>query len=91
MEVSVSISPPTVRLGTPVTVSFTSSGCENVSLVLDNFPNPIFLGKGELDGSIKVLPLTDGTFNVEITGSGRLGSSSSYVPEVTKSATCSVT
>lgn len=91
MDVNVSISPSTVKLGTPVTVTFSSTGCQDVVLSIDNFPNPIYLGSGDIDGTLKVLPLTDGGFNVEIKGSGRLGAANDYVPEITKTASCQVT
>jgi hypothetical protein len=91
MQVAVSISPATVELGSPVTVSFTSSQCADVTLTIDNFPNPISLGRGDISGSIKVLPLTDGTFNVTITGSGKLDNANDYMPVVSQVASCNVT
>ena len=91
MEVSISIKEDSVALGKPVTVTFSSSDCANVSLTIDNFPAPIQLGSGDISGTIKLLPLTDGDFNVTITGSGRLGMANDYVPELTETATCKVT
>lgn len=91
MEVSVSISPSTVKLGSPVTITYTSTGCANTYLTIDNFPNPINLGSGDVSGSMKVLPLTDGRFNVEILGSGRFGQANDYVPEIEQTDSCIVT
>ena len=90
MNVNISISPATVDLGKPVTVTYSSEGFAGTTLTIDNFPNPIDLGAGDVSGSMKVLPLTDGGFNVVITGSGRFGAANDYVPELTKIASCSV-
>ena len=90
MDVQVSISPGSVELGQPVIVTYTSTGCADTTLTVDNFPNPIDLGSGDQSGSIKVLPLTSGGFNVTITGSGRFGAVNDYIPEITASASCSV-
>ena len=90
MQVSVSIKEDTVTLGKPVTVTFTSTDCANTTLTIDNFPNPIQLGSGDVSGTMKVMPLTDGQFNVTITGSGRFGFANDYVPEIVESASCTV-
>ena len=91
MDVTVSISPSTVVLGQPVTVTFSSTGFQTTFLKIDNFPAPINVGSGDVTGSIKVLPLKDGGFNVEVKGSGRFGGVNDYVPEMTKTASCQVT
>jgi hypothetical protein len=92
MDVTVSISPSIVELGKPVTITYSAVDCASVSLSLDNYPAPIDMGGGQtVSGSIKVLPLTDGQFNVTILGSGRFGFANDYVPEITKTASCSVT
>ena len=90
MEVSVSISPSTVQLGQPVTVTFTSTGCANTALNIDNFPAPIELGVGNVSGTIKVLPLTSGQFNIVITGSGRFDMPNDYMPVISDTASCQV-
>jgi hypothetical protein len=90
MEVSVSISPEKVSLGQPVTITFTSTGCSDSMLTIDNFPAPIVLGSGDVSGTMKVLPLTDGQFNVQITGSGRFGAANDYMPQTTSIASCQV-
>jgi hypothetical protein len=91
MDVTVSISPSTVVLGQPVTITFDSTGFQDTVLTIDNFPAPIDIGSGDVSGSIKVLPLTDGQFTVEIKGSGRFGGANDYIPEMTKTASCTVT
>jgi hypothetical protein len=92
MDVDVSISPATVRIGQPVTVTYSAVDCADVTLTVPNFPNPIDLGGGEsISGSIKLLPMTDGQFTVTVTGSGRFSVYNDYVAEITKDASCSVT
>ena len=90
MQVEVSISPATVNLGQPVTISYSSSGCADVTLTIDNIPNPIDLGGDEMSGTFKVLPIIAGIFNVQITGSGKLNAANDYMPEITKNASCQV-
>ena len=90
MDVSVSIAPATVNLGQPVTITYSSEGFAGTTLTIDNFPAPIDLGSGDVSGTMKVLPLTDGGFGVTITGSGLFGAANDYVPVLTKTATCSV-
>jgi hypothetical protein len=91
MDVQISISETSVTLGNPVTITYSAEDCADVTLTVDNFPNPIDLGGGEsISGTIKLLPLTDGQFNVVITGSGRFGRSNDYMPEITKQVSCQV-
>lgn len=91
MDVQISIRETSVTLGNPVTITYSATDCADVTLTIDNFPNPIDLGGGEtVSGTMKVLPLTDGQFNVVITGSGRFGFANDYVPEVTKQVSCQV-
>ena len=92
MDVTISITPSTVKLGNPVTITYTATECADVTLNIPNFPNPIDLGGGEyISGSMQVLPLTDGGFDVQIVGSGRFGFSNDYMPEITQTAGCTVT
>jgi hypothetical protein len=90
MQVDVSISPATVNLGQPVTISYSSSGCADVTLTIDNLPNPIDLGGDEINGTVKVLPVVSGILNVQIKGSGKLNDSNDYMPEITKNVSCQV-
>jgi len=90
MDVSVSITPASVSLGQPVTVTYSSEGFQDTVLTIPNLPAPIDLGSGDVSGTVRVLPLTDGAFTVEIKGSGRFGGANDYVPELTKTASCSV-
>jgi hypothetical protein len=91
MEVSISIKEASIKLGQPVTIMYSASECVSVTLLIPNLPNPIEVGGDEtVSGSIKVLPLTDGEFAVQIKGSGRYGFANDYVPELTKIASCVV-
>ena len=91
MQVSISFDKSTVNLGSPVTVTYSAVDCATVTLTIDNFPNPIDVsGDQVVSGTMKVLPLTDGTFNVQILGSGRYGFDNSYLAEITETATCQV-
>lgn len=92
MEVSISFDKDTVKLGSPVTVNYSATDCDDVFLNVDNYAGPIDLGRGPLvSGTIKLLPLTDGQFNVQIVGSGRYGAANDYRPEITQTASCQVT
>jgi hypothetical protein len=90
MDVQVHITPASVSLGEPVTINYSSTGFADTVLTIDNLPNPIDLGGGDVSGSIRVLPVVAGGFNVEINGSGVNGGANDYVPELTKTASCSV-
>jgi len=69
MQVSISISPSQVNLGEPVTVTYTSTGADDTQINADNLFNPIDLGSGDQSGTIKLLPVVSGSFNVSIIGS----------------------
>jgi len=90
MELQISISPATVNLGQPVTITYYSDGFADTTLTVDNYPNPFDLGGSTVSGTMKILPLTDGTFNVTIKGSGIDGGANDYLSELTKSASCNV-
>ena len=90
MDVQVHITPASVSLGEPVTINYSGTGFADTTLTVDNLPNPIDLGGGDVSGSIKVLPVVAGCFNVEIKGSGRFDGANDYLSELTKSATCQV-
>lgn len=91
MDVQVHITPATVNLGEPVTITYSSTGFADNTLTVDNLPNPIDLGGGEISGSLRVLPVIAGPFSVQIKGSGIDGGvNNDYLPELTKTASCSV-
>ena len=90
MDVSISISPVSVNLGEPVTVTYSSTGFADTTLTVDNLPNPIDLGGGDVSGSIKVLPVVAGKFTIEIKGSGRFDGANDYLSELTESASCQI-
>jgi len=91
MDVQISIRETSVTLGNPVTITYSATDCANVTLTVDNLPNPIILGGGDLvSGTIKVLPLVTGSFGAMITGSGVNGAANDYMPELTKEVSCQV-
>jgi hypothetical protein len=90
MDVQISISPATVNLGQPVTITYSSTGFADTTITLDNFPNPIDLGGGDVSGTIKVLPLINGAFNAVITGSGVNGGANDYLVQKTQAVSCQV-
>jgi hypothetical protein len=91
MDVSISVTPSTVKLGNPVTITYSATGFNDVQISVPNYPNTFDLGGDDVSGTMKVLPLTDGAFTVSIFGYGdaRLGSDSTCVMQ--QDATCSVT
>ena len=90
MELQISIRETSVTLGNPVTITYYSEGFADTTLTVDNYPNRFDLGGSTVSGTMKILPLTDGTFNVTIKGSGIDGGANDYLAELTKSATCTV-
>jgi hypothetical protein len=90
MDVQVSITPASVNLGEPVTIIYSSTGFADTVLTIDNIPNPIDLGAGDVSGSIKILPVIAGGFNVEIKGSGVPDAANDYLPELTRTSFCQV-
>jgi|FreactcultuFSWF8_1027224.scaffolds.fasta_scaffold07796_2 hypothetical protein len=69
MEVNLTISPSVINLGETVTVTYTSTGADDTQISADNLATPIDLGAGNQSGTIKLLPVISGTFNVSIMGS----------------------
>ena len=90
MELQISIRETSVTLGNPVTITYYSEGFADTTLTVDNYPNSFDLGGSTVSGTMKILPLTDGTFNLTIKGSGIDGGANDYLAELTKSATCTV-
>ena len=68
MDVSISIAEKSVNLGQPVTVSYSSTGFIESCLVVDFLSTTINLGPGDVSGTIKLLPVVNGGFNVTIIG-----------------------
>jgi hypothetical protein len=69
MEVTLTISPTEINLGETVTLTYTTTGADDTQINADNLFNPIDLGSGDQSGTIKLLPVTNGTFNASIIGS----------------------
>jgi hypothetical protein len=89
MQVSVTIAPKTINLGETVTVTYTSSGSDDTQLNADNLFNPIDLGGGDISGSIKLLPVTSGSFNVSIVGSA-MNNGSGTIMNLQSTDSCTV-
>jgi hypothetical protein len=70
IEISLTVTPTQINLGEIVTVSWTTSGAFDNLLLADNLANQIDLGAGDTAGTMKFLPVTDGTFNVSVIGVG---------------------
>jgi len=72
MAISISVSPQTINLGETVTITYSSTGALDTQILADNMAGlPIDLGSGDQSGSLKLLPLWSGTFNIIITGAGQ--------------------
>ena len=61
MNVSISFDKDTIKLGQPLTVTYSSEGFQTVTIQLDNLSEPIVFN-GDVDGSFKTLPVMDGVF-----------------------------
>lgn len=70
MQVSIDISPKIVKLGEPVTVSYTSEGFRTTSIQLTNMDIPLTF-TGDCSGSFKTLPIMTGDFTAIIEAIGR--------------------
>jgi len=77
MEVSLSVSPAKINLGNVVTITYSCTGAQDTQILADNMAGvPIDLGGGDQSGTLKLLPLWSGDFNISIIGSGIAGGSS---------------
>lgn len=70
LRLSITASKDTVNLGETVTVSYSCAGAFGCTLQSDNMPTPLDFGTGDIDGTIKFLPVVSGDFNVTITAYG---------------------
>ena len=68
MELTISFVETSVNLGQPVTINYSSTGAETTQIYADCLVNPITMGAGNQSGTIKFLPVVNGTFNVSIFG-----------------------
>jgi hypothetical protein len=66
MQANINIVETSVNLGQPVTVNYSSTGFDNTQIMADCLINPNNLGSGDQSGTIKFLPVVNGTFNVSI-------------------------
>jgi len=70
MELHISIVETSVNLGQPITVNYSSTGADDTQINADCLVNPIDLGAGDHTGTVKFLPVTNGTFHVSLFGGG---------------------
>jgi hypothetical protein len=89
MFLNITISPSTITIGQPVTVTYDSEGYQNTTVQMDNLINPISFG-GDSSGSFKTIPLVSGTFNASITGSGRANFDSTDTAQDVVATFCTV-
>lgn len=89
MNVSISISPSSIKLGDTVTVTYSSIGFRTTSIILDNLANPLVFN-GDASGSFKTIPLIDGAFNAVIQGAGRAVFDTSDTGVLENNASCEV-
>jgi hypothetical protein len=70
-ELSITADKNTINLGETVTVTYYGNGAYDTTIQSDNMPNSIDLGgPGEISGSMRFLPVHDGTFSVTLTAYG---------------------
>ena len=70
LQQSITASKTSINLGETVTVTYACSGAYNTTIQGDNMPAELDLGDGDVSGTMKFLPVTDGTFNVYLTAYG---------------------
>jgi hypothetical protein len=92
MDVRLSITPATINLGDTVTITYSCTGAQDTQILADNMAGvPMDLGGGDQVGTLKLLPLWSGTFNVSITGAGIAGRDSDTMGMMkTVSVSCQV-
>jgi len=69
-EQSITASSQSINLGETVTITYSCAGAYNTTIQGDNMPNALDLGAGDVSGTIKLLPVTDGVFTVYLTAYG---------------------
>lgn len=89
-SVNISISPNTINIGEPVTVTYSTEGFQDTQITLDNLANPIDLGGGDQSGSFKTIPIYSGSFSASIVGTGLSGRDSFDGSCLSASDSCSV-
>jgi hypothetical protein len=91
MNLTISIVESSVNLGQPVTVHYSSTGADDTQLNADCLSSPIDLGPGDQSGTIKFLPVVDGSFSVSIFGGmGDQDSNGNYYKSKTTGASVRV-
>jgi hypothetical protein len=73
LTMSITSSKQSINLGETITVTYSCSGAYDTTIQGDNMPNALDLGDGDVSGTMKFLPVTDGDFNVTLTAYGDVG------------------
>ena len=74
IQVTAAISPATITLGQTVTVTYSVVGAQDTQILADNMAGiPLSFGSGTQSGTLKLLPLWSGPFNVIVSGNGNEG------------------
>ena len=70
-ELTITANKTTINLGETVTVTYYSNGAYDTTIQSDNMPSAIDLGgPGEISGTMKFLPVHNGSFTVTLTAYG---------------------
>jgi hypothetical protein len=69
-NISITADKTDIKLGETFTVTYACSGAYDTTIQGDNMPAALDLGDGDVSGTMKFLPVTDGEFTVYLTAYG---------------------
>jgi hypothetical protein len=69
-NISITADKTDIKLGETFTVTYDCAGAYDTTIQGDNMPSALDLGSGDVSGTLKLLPVTDGEFNVYLTAYG---------------------
>ena len=69
-DISITADKDSINLGETFTVTYACSGAYYTTIQGDNMPNAVSLPPGDVSGTMKFLPVTDGSFTVYLTAFG---------------------
>lgn len=69
-NISITADKTDIKLGETVTITYACTGAYDTTIQGDNMPTALDLGSGDVSGTMKFMPVTDGTFNVYLTAYG---------------------
>jgi hypothetical protein len=84
IEITASVDKTSITLGQAVTLTYSCTGAQNVQLSADCLSEPFNLGDGDQSGTIKLLPVMSGVFNIEVAGYGNAGMGSDSTSSLQK-------